>query len=486
MQALRQLGRFEVQAVVGQGPLGLSLKARDTLLDRTVIVRRRNASLLAGDVLSRYQAHLSATGALHVPGIATFYETERRGDELLVVRQYVDGESLQQNLLSGFSAILNHRFSVLDQIVSSLRALHRAGWFHGNLKPSNVILPRAGEQPILTDLSCSSSAVFIRGEIREQDLVHLSPEHIAESAQIDARSDVFCLGVLAFELLTRHSPFPGATLDEKVANLCRGERLPAARFAPEIAGLDALLNKALAPDAARRCTIEEFAIELAPLRVRLGSVDPDATISLLRSSLPAVSSRSGAATAVAPARDVWAVAVPSPPVQRFADRADMAKPTPNSRLRSPVQARPAWEGGRSRTPAGVGYLFFTVVLLIGGVAAFWHSVANIPYPLLPRQAAVTMTPQAAKPLSFETVVQVNAAPWGQIKSVTALDGRRIGIDQRVTPVQLRVLPGTYRIVAVGPDGKTERTAVVEIAEGETSFVRFEFQAVDARAIVDGN
>lgn len=482
--AIQTVSRFDILSSLGEGPLGVTVKARDPLMDRIVAIKRRDLDSIPANTLAQYRENLSKAAELRHPNLALIYDTEVAGEELLITRQHIEGQPLLESLTLGMKPSTLQRFDFLQKALSALHSLHRFGFFHGNVKPSNIIRFQAGEQIFLVDMACAGPDLFLKHKVRSIDLAHMSPEQITGSSNIDFHSDVFAAATLIYETLALKSPFQGTSHDEIAASVCRAEHLPAERSVPGLPGLDTLLRKALQADPSKRCDVEELISGLARLRDVARQADPNATFV---SRLPASGQSIGAA--VAPARLEQPPSDADSPyfvvAKEASARTDIAAGTPLERLTPVVLPDPEpGSSGRGSFPASVKLLGAAGMFLLFATIYFVFSMASLPLSFNwgKQNANVTSTEVV---VSHDTVLAINATPWATIKRISTLDGRMVvNIQEPTTPMQVKVDEGTYRITAIGPDGKTERNAVVEVTEGQTSFVSFEFKRVDARAIVD--
>lgn len=478
------VSRFNILSVLGEGPLGVTVKARDPLMDRTVAIKRRDLNSIAQQTLAQYRENLSKAAELRHPNLALIYDSEIVGDELLISRQHIEGQPLLESLTLGMKPSTLQRFDFLQKVLSALHTLHRFGFFHGNVKPSNVIRFQAGEQIFLVDMACAGPDLFLRHKLRSIDLAHMSPEQIAGKSNIDYRSDVFSAATLIYETLALKSPFQGASHDQIAASVSRAEHLAAEKSVPGLPGLDALLKKALQPDPAKRCDLEDLISGLARLRDVARQADPNATV---------IRARTGEMLTVAPAPSRVEETVDGDTAyfviakEDASARTDMAAAPPLERLTPPPIVAPEHDENSGRPlPSGVWVLGAAVALVVLAMGYFTYSIASLPLSFSfhwgSRNANLT---SVAKVVPRETMLQINATPWATVKRISSLDGRTvIDIKEPTTPMQVKLDEGTYRVTALGPDGKTERNAVVDISEGQAAFVNFEFKRVDARAIVD--
>lgn len=255
------LGQFQVREMLGRGGFGVVFRANDTLLEREVALKLpRPESLISPDTKRRFLREAQAAAVLDHPGIVPVYETGEIGSLWYIASAYVAGPTLAQWLRECKEL---PSASIAAQIVTALAEAtahaHERGVLHLDLKPSNVLLERrqsgtcdsfplsprlgdfglAGRTGIDSPHSCSFS---IAGTLR-----YMAPEQLRGAlAQIGVTSDVYGLGVILYELLTRHTPFEADTDFTLVRKIEEAEPVPVRSLRPEIPrDLEAICHKCL-------------------------------------------------------------------------------------------------------------------------------------------------------------------------------------------------------------------------------------------------
>ena len=208
----RTIGKYRIVGQLGRGGAGVVYKAVDETLHRDVAVKTLNPDLANTEVMSRFRAEATILARLNHPQIATIYELFRADGDLLMVMEFVRGESLDK-LSERFGAISPERAAyVIDQILSALEHAHRGGVVHRDVKPANVMVTDEGAIKIMD----FGIARVLGAEQKTVDFrlmgtpAYMSPEQVL-GEEVDGRSDLYSVGVLFYRLLTGALPFAADT-----------------------------------------------------------------------------------------------------------------------------------------------------------------------------------------------------------------------------------------------------------------------------------
>jgi serine/threonine-protein kinase len=263
MNAPATIGKYQIQDVLGQGGMGIVYRAFDPAIERTVAIKTITKSALDPSdlqyVLTRFRHEARAVGRLTHPRIAAIYDYGENDDLAWIVMELVNGKSLFHHLQSEARFGLKEIGELVRQLLDGLGYAHAQGVVHRDIKPSNILINDDGRLK-LTDFGIAridTSTLTQMGEIMGSP-GYMSPEQFL-GTDIDARGDIYSVGVIAYELLAARRPFTGNNAE--VMRQALNER-PASPsdFNPKISvQLDWAVHKALAKKREDRFqTAKEF------------------------------------------------------------------------------------------------------------------------------------------------------------------------------------------------------------------------------------
>ena len=223
------IGKYQIQGVLGQGGMGVVYRAFDPAIQRPVAIKTITKSALDPTdlqyALTRFRHEAQAVGRLTHPRIAAIYDYGEDMDIAYIVMELVNGKSLFHHMQNQAKFGLKEIGEMIRQLLDGLGYAHELGVVHRDIKPSNILINDDGRLK-LTDFGIAridSSTLTQVGEIMGSP-GYMSPEQFL-GTDIDARSDIYSVGVIAYELLTDRRPFIGnnaevmrQALNERPAN----------------------------------------------------------------------------------------------------------------------------------------------------------------------------------------------------------------------------------------------------------------------------
>ena len=266
---LGRLGPHEVFEVLGQGGMGVVLKARDPALDRTVAIKVLTPALAHGATARRRFARearaVAAVGHEHI--VAIHAVDEFRGLPYLVM-QYIPGRSLQERLDASGPLEVKEILRIGTQTARALAAAHTLGVVHRDIKPANILLENCVERVKLTDFGLARAIDDV--SLTQSGIIAGTPQYMApEQARgepVDARSDLFSLGAVLYAMAIGRSPFRADSAMAVLKRVCDDRHRSIRELNPDIPDwLEAVIDRLLAKDPADRF---QTAAEVADLLER--------------------------------------------------------------------------------------------------------------------------------------------------------------------------------------------------------------------------
>jgi Tol biopolymer transport system component/serine/threonine protein kinase len=276
-------GAYRIVSFIGRGGMGEIYLAEDTRLGRRVALKFLSASFVNdADRLRRFEQEARSASALNQPNILTIHEIGEHDGRRYICTEFVDGLTLRQSIvMQRFTA--GEALNVIEQVAAALAAAHAAGIIHRDIKPENVMLradgivkvldfglakltaPREAGSEALTREAITTGTGQVIGTV-----AYMSPEQ-ARGLTVDARTDIWSLGVLLYEMLAGQRPFDGATPSDVLVSVLEREppTLDVATLGiPET--LEFMISKALTKELEGRYqSAREFLTDVRRLKQRL-------------------------------------------------------------------------------------------------------------------------------------------------------------------------------------------------------------------------
>ncbi|HSA94150.1 MAG TPA: protein kinase [Terriglobales bacterium] len=266
MAAGTRLGPYEILAPVGAGGMGEVYRARDTRLGREVAIKVLPSHLAGAELRQRFEREARAISAFQHPHICTLYDIGEREGSIFLVMEYLEGETLADRLTRGHMPISQVLKSGME-IADALDKAHRHGLIHRDLKPSNVMLTKSGAklmdfglakaiEPASTGNALSAMVTAERPLTEEGVIVgtfqYMAPEQL-EARPTDARTDIFALGAVLYQMATGKPAFNGRTKASLIASILAAEPPPMTALEPRTPpAFDRVVRICLAKDPDER------------------------------------------------------------------------------------------------------------------------------------------------------------------------------------------------------------------------------------------
>jgi serine/threonine protein kinase/Tol biopolymer transport system component len=280
-----RLGPYEIISALGAGGMGEVWKARDTRLDRSVAIKVLPADFAENEQLkARFEREAKTISQLNHPHICTLYDV---GDGYLVM-ELLEGESLAERLTKGplpIDQVL--RYGI--EIAEALEKAHKAGVVHRDLKPGNVMITKSGAMLLDFGLAKPSDAGFVNAltslrtekrSLTEEGAIvgtfqYMAPEQV-EAGPVDARTDIFSLGAVLYEMASGRRAFDGRTKASLIASILTAEPPPIVSVQPLTpVAFDRVVRTCLAKEPDDRWqSAHDVALELRSIRESPATIAP--------------------------------------------------------------------------------------------------------------------------------------------------------------------------------------------------------------------
>ncbi|MFI5098139.1 MAG: protein kinase [Candidatus Acidiferrales bacterium] len=291
------IGHYRILRQLGSGGMGVVYEAEDTRLGRRVALKfLQDTDKPDPSAMERFLREARSASALNHPGICTMYAIEEHEGQTYIAMELLEGESLEKTLTRGLPAIAK-TVEIGIQVADALDAAHKKGIVHRDIKPANIFLSERGAAKLLDfglaklmeteggmegeTVAPSKDAFLTSPGTTVGTIAYMSPEQ-ARGEVLDARSDLFSLGSVLYQMVTGTLPFPGATTAVIFGNILHSAPVsPITLNSAVPQELERILNKLLEKDRDLRCQV---AAEVrADLKRLQREMDPGRT-----SSAPAV------------------------------------------------------------------------------------------------------------------------------------------------------------------------------------------------------
>jgi eukaryotic-like serine/threonine-protein kinase len=284
---LTSISRYRILQKLGAGGMGEVYLAEDTKLGRKIALKVLSEELTANrDRLIRFDQEAYAASALNHPNILTIYEMGDEGGRHYIATEYIDGITLRKRL-GGPPMEVGEILDVAIQITGALEEAHAAGIVHRDIKPENVMIRKNGHVKVLdfglaklidqSFLTETTDTEAITRALVQTDAgivmgtsQYMSPEQ-ARGKGVDARTDIWSLGVMLYEMATGRAPFAGETKTDVIVAIAKSEPPPIARFSPRLpVEFEWIVMKALRKNVDERYqTVKELESDLRKLKQRV-------------------------------------------------------------------------------------------------------------------------------------------------------------------------------------------------------------------------
>jgi serine/threonine-protein kinase len=477
-------GRFEILAPLGQGGMGVVYKARDRSLDEVVAIKVLRPDFARDPLMAeRFKSEIRLARRVRHRNVSAIHDFGEADGLLYISMELVEGVDLKRVVREQGPLPTERAYDVVLQVAAGLQAVHEAGIVHRDLKTPNIMLEPGGVARLMdfgiAKREDAEGGVTVTGQVVGTP-EYMSPEQ-AQGRKVDARTDVYSLGVVVYEVFTGRVPFRG---DTPISTILKHLQEPPPLDGPPAERLPArlreVLRRALAKEPADRYpTVAAFADALREARSPSRRQQPLSTAALEATTVVVPPPRRAAPRrrtalvlgALAGVLAVAAIAVswvlwPRTPVdtaESLLSPAPAGTPTPRPEVAVPPAppARPSPTVPPSPTPAPPA-----------SRPPADGSPTRAPRTVVPSLPVPTPPPSPTPPRAAGVgLLQVGVRPWAEV----SVDGRVIG----TTPLDKIPLAAGRHVVRLRHPayGPVEKEVVV--AEGQTARLVFDFTSAGA-------
>ena len=301
------VGSYKITEKIGEGGMGAVFKGIDVMLDREVAIKMLRPELARqAQLAERFRSEAVTLAKLNHPNIATLYSFLRQNDDFFMVMEYVRGETLEQIMRSRGPMNCDTAITLFCHALEGMEHAHAMGIIHRDIKPANIMLTERGSIKVM-DFGIArvlGTDRMTRAGHLVGTIEYMPPEQV-RGGETDARSDIYSLGILLYEMLTGRVPFTSPSEYELMRSQVEDAPPPPREFAPQTpVEIEQSILRALAKNKDDRFqTAGEFRLALlagsnAPSRVGVSSVSSSHTAA---NQAPATHSQQVRETRLAPA-----------------------------------------------------------------------------------------------------------------------------------------------------------------------------------------
>ncbi len=270
----KELGKYQITDVLGEGAMGVVYRAYDPVLDRYLAVKVMSAVIASDTNLrERFMREARAAGSLQHPNVVTIYDFGEAGEHLYIAMEFIEGADLSEIIRRRDPLSLAQRLDIVIDALNGLAYAHGRGVVHRDVKPANIRVSAEGRGKLMDFgiARVNSSELTKSGEMIGTPQ-YMAPEQVMGGA-VSATTDLFSMSSVLYELLTYTRPFNGETLHAVLFNVVSEEPSTILELDPSLPpALDTIIRKAHSKDPLRRYeSATAFARDLGTVRFALSN-----------------------------------------------------------------------------------------------------------------------------------------------------------------------------------------------------------------------
>jgi predicted Ser/Thr protein kinase len=467
-------GRYEVLALLGKGGMGMVYKAHDTKLEETVALKVLRPDLDPGhDLERRFRTEIRLARKVRHRNVCGIHEYGEDGGLRYIAMEFIEGVDLRRVLGEQGPLPPAEAFQTCIHVAEGLQAIHEAGIVHRDLKTANLMRDSHGVVRLMDFGIAKQVGEMAPAGATATGLIIGTPEYMspeqARGEKVDQRSDIYALGIVAFEIFTGRVPFRGETPFATIFKHLQEPPLLEGPGAPPLPpAVVPVLRKALAKSADERyAAAAEFARAMAEARDAAGFASAAGGPATPR---PGTVTLTAAPTLTGPAGEPTVAGAPQP-VATVLARPHTAQPTR-------IAARPEPRGLPIPWLAAGAF----ALVVVGGLG-LWALLRGRPAPPSPgaSSAASSSTARSGGSLAAGSgTLLIDALPWAEVVAVRDAQGARRELGSTpFTPLALALPPGEYTVEVRNPAFPGSQSARASVRSGAVERCQLEFRRLDA-------
>ncbi len=262
-----RIGYYEIESTLGTGGMGTVYLANHTQIGRQAAIKGLKPQLAVDlDIRARFKNEAALMAKLHHPNIVDLYDYVEMEGNLFLIMEYVQGVTLERYVYEITGPLTeNQAKRIFAKILDAFAYAHQSGIVHRDIKPANIMITQTGDIKIMdfgiAKMANKEDKKLTQAGVRLGTLFYMSPEQIRAAWNIDARSDIFSLGITLFEVLTGSLPYPENMGEYDLSQKIVNEPLPRLKdYLPEASEhMQKIIDKATAKNPEDRFqSAEEF------------------------------------------------------------------------------------------------------------------------------------------------------------------------------------------------------------------------------------
>ncbi|MFM8253792.1 MAG: Stk1 family PASTA domain-containing Ser/Thr kinase [Actinomycetota bacterium] len=455
-------GRYQITSLISRGGMATVYSAMDSRLDRTVAIKIMHEHLAQDEeFVSRFIREAKAAAALSHPNLVQVYDqgwNQGGIPAVFLVMEYIPGATLRDHLFAVGQLGAKESLEIIEQVLSALVYAHRAGIIHRDIKPENIMITADGRAKLgdfgLARAVSTGNTLTADANVLMGTVAYLAPEQVQRGIA-DAKSDIYSLGIVLFEMLTGKKPYEGDS-PIQIAYRHVHDRVPApSTLVPAITkDLDLLVLRATAPDPGLRYqNVSEFQ---ESIRKSLLLLDPDEQQLSLPLGIPEELRRASKYSSKEPRKNVRKV---SPESERKSAERKTEMTNPKVSNTAEIRRRSSKRVRRNR------FIAVAIAALIG-IASWYQLFGPGSQSAIPSVVGATKKEAVATMATLGVKVKVTKntfdelVPKGKIISMAPPAGSRLGEGESISVI---ISKGPERYSIPNLKGKSVSQATVALA-----------------------